>query len=195
MSIERHHGMDELEKTPLAWFNNVLVPAILYRARRALWEIEPYDSMLGRLLIVRNKSAWICDSRWTDEKIDTSSYSLAFGCGPRDCPCTSWFYFRFSDSNDYATEKQAVFSFKQVGKKWDAFMYEFNQHQAKMDVCQLKCLADIPLDGIESLKESIENRLPTESLMLGNAIVLAEKETLEEVLIEKDLSMGLRNIV
>jgi hypothetical protein len=162
------------------WVNNVLVPCILWRIKKA--NVLAVSS--ERLCLIKKKYDW------------ASSQCIKY----RDYYALGWLedivmapfggayrYFALVDSLNAFTEQNVGFyESRHPNDAWDAFSLSFNQNSTSCSICALSKLK-IPSDAQEELKNNIERRNNNDAFRLGSYVILKPKETFEEVLIEREL--------
>ena len=88
---------------------------------------------------------------------------------------------------DYSYTKDVAFKMNITSSKHAAFAYKFNKFQTNDGFC---CIAsiDLPDGAVQQMRECIERRKADEKLYMPYIDILSPEETLEEVLVKRDLA-------
>lgn len=168
------------------WLYEMFLPALVWRARKrgeVLFKDEAYEQTVRRLLVKSMpKYEWSTGSNFA--ALSCHRFAMCFSFSFNIDDLSSWHMFSIS-SYDSIAVKNLTFMLNARSSKHDAFAYSFSKLSS--DVCRA-CDLDFPDGAIWQLRECIESREANELLYLPYIEVLKPQETLEEVLIERDLA-------
>lgn len=151
------------------WFFDLFFPVVHYRTALHV----SYDAFKNNIFL-KKLNNYVFSRCYIEYPIYVLCYEI-------DC-CR----FMFSISaNNSITETTVGFCADTRKKLYAAFAYDFSTKQTN-NFCRLSDI-ELPDIAIAEMKNRILHREDNEVLRLGSFILLKPKESLEEVLIEKDL--------
>lgn len=170
------------------WLYEAFLPVLFYRVYKhaPFYAVDNFDTFVkSRVFIVKLDITWKCSNNL--QTVDASRYSLCIGTGLAGDELSRWSIVSIG-AHDSIILKDVCFHPKLYSKTWDEFKFNFQKEELQNCLCHIVDI-DIPVSAVNDMKSIVLNRKDNESLVAAGIEVLKPRETIEEVLIERDLNL------